>query len=290
MLSFTRRRVVVVFVIFCCALFALARFSPMGRAARAALFVPAMTATNQDAITTDVDGDGRADPGDTITYTVVINNTGTDATGVNFGDVLDNNMTLVPGSINVTPITVNDTYNATGNVRIQVPDGSTDLLGNDINPLTGTNAGLTATAQMISSTNCTLSCSNNVVIAANGSFAYTPPPGFEGADTFTYSATDGTVTTNGTATVNVSGMIWFVDAAAPAGGNGTLGSPFNCLVGPTCYSTSANDPGDNIFIYSGAYTGGLTLKATQRLIGQGANSSFASITGIMPPSGSDPLP
>ncbi len=55
-------------------------------------------------------------------------------------------------------------------------------------------------------------------------------------------------------------------------------------------AVAADDPGDNIFLYSGSYTGGLTLLANQRLIGQGSTVSLTSITGITPPAGSDPLP
>src|SRR5215207_10176725 len=47
------------------------------RAAAAAAFVPAITATKTDAFP-DPDNDGKAVPGATITYTVQINNGGTD--------------------------------------------------------------------------------------------------------------------------------------------------------------------------------------------------------------------
>src|SRR4051794_25211876 len=80
--------------------FSLMRF---GRVAIANLeplfFVPTITATKIDTIQTDVDGDARLDPGDTVKYTVTINNAGTDATGVRFADTVDANTTLVGGSI-----------------------------------------------------------------------------------------------------------------------------------------------------------------------------------------------
>ena len=156
MLSFTPKRFVIALVFFCSAFFALAKFGPAGKAnPGSTMLVPSITANNQDSITTDVDGDLRADPGDTVQYTVTINNAGTDATAVSFLDALDANMMLVPGSIHASPLTVNDTFTATGNVRIQVPDGATDLLGNDINPITGTNSGLVTVAETKSSTSCT---------------------------------------------------------------------------------------------------------------------------------------
>ncbi len=250
------------------------------------LLVPTIAATKVDALFTDVDGDTVADPGDTLEYTVTIANTGTDATAVIFTDTIDAHTTLVGGSINTSPIAFDDAaYTATGNVRISIPVAS-GVLANDIDPDTGNNTGLTASAGALSANG------GNVVMNANGSFTYNPAPGFTGTDTFTYTVTDGSgATGNGTVTFNVSGMIWFVQAGAPAGGNGRLTAPFNCLVGAGCFdTTAADDPGDNIFLYSGAYTGGLTLLANQRFIGQGANLSISAITGLTPPTGSDPLP
>ena len=249
------------------------------------LLAPGITATKTDMIFTDVDGDGRADPGDTLKYTVTINNGGTDATGLKFTDTLDPNLTLVGGSVNTSPIAVDDPgYTATGNVRI-TQSAASGLLVNDIDPDTGNNAGLTASGPATTTQN------GNLTINADGSFVYNPAPGFEGTDTFTYTVTDaGGATATATATITVSGMFWFVNSAAGAGGDGRLTTPFNCLAGAGCYSGSANDPGDNVFLYSGAYTGGLALKNNQRVIGQGAGASLSTITGITPPTGSDALP
>ena len=126
-----------------------------------------------------------------------------------------------------------------GNVRIQVPDGVSDLLANDIDPDTGTNAGLTITALAgdASAPFAGTSTQGGQVTAAtgDGSFAYNPAPGFTGTDTFTYTATDSDGN-NSTATVTltITGMIWFVNSAAGAGGDGRLTTPFNCLVGAGC--------------------------------------------------------
>ena len=84
-------------------------------------------------------------------------------------------------------------------------------------------------------------------------------------------------------------MIWFVDNARPSNGDGRLSAPFNCLVGPGCFNpAAADDPGDNIFLFSGStsYNGGLTLLNNQRLIGQGATATLASITALTVPAGS----
>ncbi len=46
------------------------------------------------------DGDGQADPGETIQYTIPIQNSGPDpATGVVYDDTIDPNTTLIAGSL-----------------------------------------------------------------------------------------------------------------------------------------------------------------------------------------------
>ncbi len=262
------------------------RASSAGKVANtsASPLVPMITATKTDALLVDNDSDNNADTGDTLKYTVTITNNGsTDATGVMFNDTLDPNTTLVPGSITTTPIAVNDTYAASGNIQISI-NAANGVLANDSDP-----DGNTLTA----SAGATSANGGNVTMNADGSFTYNPPPGFEGTDTFTYSITDGTTPDTATVTINVSGMIWFVDNTAAAGGDGRLTSPYNCLVGAGCFDPSAPDgPGDNIFLYSGSgsYNGGLTLLANQKLIGQGAGNTLAAIVGFTPPAGSSALP
>ena len=90
---------------------------------------PTVTATKTDSLFTDVDGDTQADPGDTLQYTVNINASGEDATGVSFTDTVDPNTTFVPGSLTATPVAVDDSYAAIGNVRISVP--APGVRGND---------------------------------------------------------------------------------------------------------------------------------------------------------------
>ena len=244
------------------------------------LFAPIVTASKTDALFTDVDGDLQADPGDTLKYTVTISASGEDATGVTFTDTVDPNTAFVGGSLTATPVAVNDSYAATGNVRISVPAGS-GVLANDFLGLPA--ATITAPATSVNG--------GNVAVAADGSFTYNPFPGFEGSDSFTYTLTNSEGSNNATVTITVSGMIWFVNAAASCPCDGRLTNPFIDLTGANSFDAgAADDPGDNIFMYSGAYTGGLTLLNTQRLIGQGASASLASITGITSPPHSDPLP
>src|SRR5438270_5609052 len=196
--------------------------------------VPNITATKVDAFP-DPNADGKADPGETITYTVTISNTGTaDATNVAFSDTVDANTTLVPGSITTQPIAVADSYNVIGNVRIQ-PNAAAGLLANDCDPDPAggacTNAGLTVTTLAGDSTAPFAGTSTQggqvTSSTTDGAFAYNPPPGFAGTDTFTYTVTDGTGKTdtatvtltvgNGTASPGTN-VIWFVNPSSTVGG------------------------------------------------------------------------
>jgi len=253
------------------------------------LLAPTVSATKTDALFTDVDGDLQADPGDTLKYTVNINAAGEDATGVTFTDTVDPNTAFVPGTLRATPVAVNDSYAATGNVRISV--AAPGVLGNDFGGL----PGATITAPPSTSAN-----GGNVTLNADGSFTYNPPAGFEGADTFSYTLTNSEGSNSATVTVNVSGMIWFIDNNAPActtlaAGCGRLTNPFSSLLAFAALNNgSGNNPAanDNIFVYESAsdYAGPVTLLNGQKFIGQDATASLSSITGLTPPAGSDPLP
>lgn len=261
------------------------------------LVVPSLTVTKTDNIPNAT----PVNPGDTINYTITITNSGTDATNVTLNDTVDSNTTIVGGSVKATPIPFNDTYTVLGNVRIQVPDGADDLLANDVDPDTGTNAGLTIVALGGDNTApfSGTSAQGGQVTATtgDGSFQYNPAPGFTGADSFTYTVQDSDGNTKVvTVNVTVNGMIWFVNPAAPVGGDGRLTSPFNCYTGTsngaqTCFSdTAPDDPTDNVFLYTGTHTGGYTLLANERLIGAGASQALETIAGVTVPTHSDALP
>ena len=249
--------------------FMLALLSPAALPAQTATMITSLVATQ----------------GETLTYTVVITNgTASALTGVVFGDVLDPNTTFVDGSVNTSPLALPDVYSVLGNVQIT---STTSVLANDVD-VDGVGPALTVTA-----TNKTSVNGGNVSILANGNFTYNPPPGFEGTDTFTYTLNDGEgFTDTGTVSLNVSGMIWFVTTSGPVG-DGRLTSPFNSLNALAFINngTGTNPAaGDNIFLYSDNYTGPLTLLNNQKLIGQGATASLATITGLTPPPGSLALP
>jgi len=262
-------------------------------------FAPIITATLAD----DIPLANKKDPGATITYTAIISNTGTDASNVVYTDTLDSNTTLVPGSVKTTPIAFDDAYNVIGNVRIQ-PNAAAGLLVNDIDPDTGNNTGLLATAQTISSTNC--AACGNVIIAADGSFSYNPPVGFQGSDTFTYTVNDTTGKTGtGTVTLTVSGIVWFINNNAAActtltlaSGCGRLTNPFSTLAAFQGFNDAGAGPpthpktNDNIFIFESGtnYIGPVTLLGGQKLIGQDSTATLQTLTGLTPQAYSDPFP
>ncbi len=164
-------------------------------------FLPTITATLDDNFSLA----SKKNPGDTINYTAVITNTaGTDATGVAYTDTLDINTTL-SGVVRVSPVTVNDSYTATGNVSINVPVGS-GVLGNDY-------LGQNPAVSTVFASDTTSTQGGTVTVNADGSFTYNPPANFTGSDTFTYTLQNVTGSSVGTVTINVSDRILFVGGA-----------------------------------------------------------------------------
>ncbi|HLO55670.1 MAG TPA: PKD-like domain-containing protein, partial [Saprospiraceae bacterium] len=236
------------------------------------MVAPSITATKTALLVGTDNGPTGPSPGDVIEYTVVISNASgaMDATGVIFTDVIDANTTLVPGSLKTSVVAVNDAYSTVGNVSISVPAAS-GLLINDIN-LDGDVLNVTGIN--------TAGTQGNVTFSPDGSFTFNPNPGYTGSTTFTYTVSDGTYNSVGTVTITMTGMIWFINAGAPAGGDGRLNSPWNTM--NSFNASSLDDPGDNIFVYSGTYTNTLStiLLGNQRLIGQGAVGSLATLASV----------
>ncbi|NDC43245.1 MAG: secretion protein, partial [Chitinophagia bacterium] len=197
-------------------------------------------------------------------------------------DQIDANTTLVAGSLKRSPILYADTYNCIGNVGLNVNTAAGGVIGNDLD-LDGDVIQATAIDQT--------GTQGVVVMNPDGTFTFKPNAGFEGTTTFTYTASDGLFASTGTVTINVSRVIWFVDNNAGLNGDGRLGTPFNSMA--NFNAGAADDPGDIIFLYRNTatnYAGPLTLLNNQYVIGAGASSSIASITGITVPPFSNTLP
>ncbi len=239
----------------------------------------------------DLDQDGRGDIGDVIQYEVTIRNMGMqDAQNVQFVDNLDPNLQLVPGSLRVTPIAVDDFYRVTPETPLNVNlfDG---LLANDFDidgsqPLTNVDLQvLPGSVQRVGGTS-----SGTINVNSDGTFTYDPPPGdFQGTETFTYSITDGDDLSSqepGFVTFTIGGLIWFIDNSRETNGDGSLSNPFNSL-GPVNGLGGIGDvdqPGDTIFLFRGlsTYDGGIELETNQQFLGEGAGLFFNN-TMVVPP-------
>jgi uncharacterized repeat protein (TIGR01451 family) len=159
-----------------------------------------------------------ANPGDTIHYTATISNTGTaDATGVQFNDDVDANTTVVGGSVKMSPLAFPDSYNGTPNSPLNVA-AAQGVLAND--------TGIPApTAVPIN--NGSTSQGGTVTLNSDGSFTYnTPANNFTGADTFTYTATNGQLP-NDTATVTIAIACQTITVTNPVSTTGTVSSVFS---------------------------------------------------------------
>lgn len=226
-----------------------------------------------------VEGGGSVVPGAQINYSVLLT-ASSQVTGVVLSDTLNQNLSLVSGSVKATPITNDDSYSSIGNVGINVDLPEEGVLNNDISP-----DGKVLTVEPV--TNGTTAQNGTYSLNADGTFTYEPEAGFTGNDTFTYTlknADDLSANETGTVTLTVDGLVYFVNSAVGSSGNGTLQSPFKN------FSDISGINGNPLFIYSGAYNGTLLLSSNQKLIGQGAAESLSQILSLTVPPFSNPLP
>jgi VCBS repeat-containing protein len=180
------------------------------------------------------------------------------------GTVLSNvaTVTLSVTPVNDTPTAVDDTYSTPQGVVLTV--AAPGVLGND------SDVDGTITAALVSGPT-----GGAVALNANGSFTYTPSPGFSGTDTFTYRATDGTLSSTATVRIDVtrlvygfvgvqnlpppSGKAFNVGSAVPLRWrftiNGVVVDSANALpritiydaVGASVYTGTPQDPGSSSF-------------------------------------------
>ncbi len=146
-----------------------------------------------------------------------------------------------------------DAYDAVEDTTLNVP--ANGVLGNDLDP--DSPAG-TLTAALVAGPS-----NGSVTLNADGSFDYTPAANFNGVDTFTYTATDGSVST-AAATVTIT--VAPVNDAPSATGEGYAASEDTALTVAAANGVLANDSdvdGDvlNAVLVSGPANGLLTLSA-----------------------------
>ncbi|MCX7557399.1 Ig-like domain-containing protein [Xanthomonadaceae bacterium JHOS43] len=211
------------------------------------------------------------------------------ATGIQDTDTIDPPDSLAAdfsASFTFAAIANDDAINVTPHLTISTANGAVNLAANDFlgaGQITGFGfgscSGTTPGNQLDAGPS-----NGRLTLAANGSFSYEPPAGVaDTTRTFCYTVTGGD-TANVVFTLGNTELVWFVDAAAAAGGIGTQARPFNALTA----AGTAHTGNDTIFVASHAspYPAGITLLNGVRLIGQGASDTLTTHSGITPVTGS----
>ena len=212
-------------------------------------------------------------PGDTdtdsFTYTVSDGNGGTDTATA----------TITINGANEAPSGSDDTYNGvTGNTPFSA-NAASGVLANDSDPdQPATGLSVTRVEGTDISSGAIAVTGGTVTMAADGSFTFNPTTGFTGPASFTYTLSDADGGTDtATATINVSGLVWYVDKDY-AGANGPSDGSF---LKPFTDVTSLNgaggvgdvdSAGDTIFIYDRTgtdVTANVILENNQKLFGDG---------------------
>ena len=147
------------------------------------------------AVGVPADGTAMDNSDGTVTYTPNSNFTGIDSFTYTIEDGQGGSssatVTLTVTPVNDPPVANGDTYSTPQNTMLTV--AAPGVLVNDIDP-----DGDVLAANLISGV-----ANGTLFLGSNGSFDYTPNPGFTGTDSFTYVATDGLVDSN-EATVTIT--------------------------------------------------------------------------------------
>src|SRR5690606_10409746 len=126
----------------------------------------------------------------------------------------------------------------------------------------------------------------SVTMESDGEFEYIPLTGFTGEDSFTYTIDNGFgAPSSATVTITVTGIIYFMDDQATAGGDGSLNSPFKTIA----EHNSAMIPNHSFLFVKengNSYSGNFTLKNGETVIGEGTSGNLfgmSSLTNIVLP-------
>lgn len=134
----------------------------------------------------------------------------------------------------------------------------------------------------------------SATVFADGTFGFDPDAGLTGTASFSVSATNGFGTTAPTTvTLHVAERIWFVSAAAGAGGDGRRSSPFDCFRGPDCPADLVIEAGDVVYLAAGEYPvegASWTVPDGVILVGEGALRSFGELTSLAWPADAGAAP
>src|SRR5262249_29126846 len=118
-------------------------------------------------------------------------------------------------AIGVRPAANTDSYNVTGNTMIDSTLIPQSLLANDA----GDNIGVASVP--VAPAHGTLSGPG-----ANGHFTYTPAAAYTGADSFSYTITNGFGGISATVNLTIANKVWYIDNSVAANGDGRSTTPF----------------------------------------------------------------
>ncbi len=200
-------------------------------------------------------------------------------------------MFSAPLAAQTPPTVLADSYGVNVNGFLSASAAS-GLLAND--------TGFNASTHRLESYDTVSQYGAVVLVAADGSFSYDPPPGFKGVDSFAYSVRNAFGANRAVVSIDVSGeTVWFVDDSVAAGGDGTFNAPFNNLASLNGSSGAgdADAAGDTIFVYAGTYSVEFDVEAGQTLMGHSegldlvgtGNDISASTAPILNNSGTFPI-
>ena len=180
----------------------------------------------------------------------------TDGCAGDLGAVTAAALTLtVPAT--VPPTTSNDSYTATVNTPLTV--AAPGVLGND-----NSNGGGAMSAELVAAP-----ANGALTLGTNGSFTYTPMPGFIGADVFTYRALAGGGAGNvATVTIAISGI--------PTTVNDSLSTTYPSALTLPAPGVLGNDASNG----GGALSAALVSNVTNGTLTLGANGSVSYTPGF----------
>ncbi|HTK75503.1 MAG TPA: cadherin-like domain-containing protein, partial [Gemmataceae bacterium] len=241
-----------------------------------------VTARVESFLLVDVDRDGRADPGDTVRYIVSIRNFGTVPTSATLTDTLDPYMTLVPGSVRLSPVAFDDHYTMTPSAPLTIA-AATGVLANDVdfnNPAQTLSVVTAGTTQQF----------DQVTVNSDGSFSFTPATGAKGPRTFFYTLrnTSGMVSV-GSATVEVANAVPVLAGIESTSFTYTQGGPPTPITASLTVSDT-DDPslaGATVAIAGGTYVSGQDVLTFANQ--NGITGNFNPSTGVMALSGTSSL-
>ncbi|MEO5914482.1 MAG: Ig-like domain-containing protein [Luteolibacter sp.] len=269
---------------------------------------PVITATKDDGVAAAT----RKPGGSTVTYTNTITNAGPGtATGLEFKDPDIAHALLVPGSVNVSPLALDDAFVAVANTQLVVGNATAlsgpalvvagNVLSNDTEFL-----GDTFSISVFDATSLQGGTVNLVTSGVNaGSFTFVPGAGDTGVDSFTYTIRDkgadgiannaDDLTGVGKVTITIGTQkVWYVDssyAGANGASDGRSSQPFTSLtatnVNGAAGAGDVDGPNDIIYIRTGTYAGGIVLEAGQTLWGE--NEALVVDTFSLNAVGTDPI-